>query len=973
MAQTVKELNFYLHTHWDREWYLPYETFRTQLVTVVRSVLDLIESGAIPNFLLDGQSLALEDAAEIDPTIKERLSKQMAGGKLGAGPWMVLADQMLVGGESLIRNLKIGISACEKFGPPTRIGYCPDTFGHSQDLPRILNGFGIKNAFVWRGVPGGLNNTIFQWLSPDGSQVNAYHLCFGYYQTMFHGPGPVDVNKLAERLSLWTDLKGPKLVPVGGDHLLPPAHFSRSLKEAEAELSSKGVQVKFLALPLCEFAAEVEKAENLPRVKGELRDNACASQFERAYMLQGVLSSRLYLKRANRIQEHRLASLIEPLLTLISLRGSLAYPNWELEHAWRLLIANHPHDSICGCSVDQVHDEMVIRTNRFHQALDAVEKKAAQAVFTGLKTTQIARFSRALNMVADPQLNPSFLLACNLSQDEVSQPVRFQWAEEMAARETEKSEAASPSMQIRSSPALAVAGLAAAKDAGPRILDQPSLALSETLQIVSMREESQVFTAVGEEPVEKRIKLYDGWVWIDKLPPFSMRTADWKAIGCGGNGKGEKSPPAPVSLEPRAVSNGLLRLEITDTGSLIVEANPSDSDSNSSSLVGKPIRYELSHSFRDVADAGDTYNHDPIVADVPVISNVLTVSQRQRGPLVGSLSVTYELEIPLRVIEMESEDAIPFEKPGVPERAVKYVRSVELVKHEVTTEILLKKGIPIVFFETKWNNRAEDHRLEVVFTTDKKVEKTLSENHFSVVERTHKGEPDALPVPAGHEASLDRFPCQRFFLAENQAFFNQGLPEYGTQENSVSITLLRAVSKLSRPRLRTRGGGAGPSLSTPGANSLGENVVNYGWAPLGVFSNHSKYLKGDSKAQTDDRAHLPEAYALADQYEGTTWLLLSGGDQADSTAPLITLDNHAVRVRSMHMDQSGKSVLVRLLNVTSDSQSVHCSIDAMIAGGSLTRLDGMLVSKLVLESAKGRKITKLTLSQNELTTLKLDL
>ncbi len=953
MAQKDNELNFYLHTHWDREWYLPYETFRTQLVTVVRSVLDLIESGSIPNFLLDGQSLALDDAAEIDPTIKERLSKQMESGKLGAGPWMVLADQMLVGGESLIRNLKIGMSACERFGPPVHVGYCPDTFGHSQDLPRILNGFGIKNAFVWRGVPGGLNNTVFEWSSPDGSQVNAYHLCFGYYQTMFHGQ--VDAAKLADRLALWVNLPRPKLVPVGGDHLLPPAQFSKAIKDAEAEFSKRGVKVKFLTLPLADFAREVEKpGKDLPKVKGELRDNAFASQFERAYMLQGVLSSRLYLKRANRMQEHRLSSIIEPLLTLISLRGASAYPNWELEHAWKLLIANHPHDSICGCSVDQVHEEMVIRTNRFHQALDAVEKKAAQAVYTGVEKNQIARFSRALNMVADPQLNPSRLLAYNLSQDEVSAPVRFQWAEEMLARASEKAEAASASMQIRSSPALAVAGLTAAKDPGPLMLEKHLLALSETLQIVSMREESQVFTAVGEEPVEKRIKLYDGWVWIDKLPPFSMRKADWKAIGSGGNGKGGKAPAHPVTLEPRAVENGLLRLEVTDAGNLVVEAIPSQ---------GNPIRYELGHSFRDVADAGDTYNHDPIVADLPVVSQVLTVSQRQRGPLVGSLSVTYELEIPLRVIEMESEDAIPFEKPGVPERAVKYVRSVELVKHEVTTEILLKKGIPIVFFETKWNNRSEDHRLEVVFSTSKKVEKTLSENHFSVVKRKHTSLSDALPVAAGHEAALDRFPCQRFFLAEKQAFFNQGLPEYGTQDNSVSITVLRAVSKLSRPRLRTRGGGAGPSLATPGANSLGDNIVNYGWAPLGVFK----------EPQTSDHDHLSEAYELADQYEGTTWLLLSGGEKTDATAPFLTLNNNAVRVRSMHMDQSGNAVLVRLLNVTNETQPVTLSLDSAVKGGSLTRLDGKPVSTLEFAEKKDRKETKLSLSQNQLTTLKLDL
>jgi alpha-mannosidase/mannosylglycerate hydrolase len=966
MAQTDKELNFYLHTHWDREWYLPFETFRTQLVTVVRRVLDLIESGAIPNFLLDGQSLALEDAAEIDPTLKARLAKQMEGGKLGAGPWMVLADQMLVGGESLIRNLKIGMSACKQFGPPVPVGYCPDTFGHSQDLPRILNGFGIKNAFVWRGVPGGLNNTVFEWQSPDGSHVNAYHLCFGYYQTMFHGE--VDIAKLAERLELWANLEGPKLVPVGGDHLLPPAGFSKAIKDVEKQLTTRGIKLNFLTPPLSEFAASIEKFADLPKVKGELRDNAFASQFERAYMLQGVLSSRLYLKRANRIQEHRLASIIEPLLTLISLRGSLPYPNWELEHAWKLLIANHPHDSICGCSVDQVHDEMVIRTNRFHQALDAVEKKAAQAVYKGVGKNEIARFSRALNMVADPKLSPTRLLAYNLSQDEVSAPVRFQWAEEVLSPETEKAEAASASMQIRSSPALAVAGLTAAKDSGPLMLGKNSVALSETLQIVSMREESQVFTAVGEEPVEKRIKLYDGWVWIDKLPPFSMQTSDWGAIGDGGNGKSGKSSAAPVILEPRGVSNGLLRLEITDAGSLVVEATPP---------TGSPIRYELGHSFRDVADAGDTYNHDPIVADVPVISRVLTVSQRQRGPLVGSLSVTYELEIPLRVIEMESEDAIPFEKPGVPERAVKYVRSVELIKHEVTTEILLKKGIPIVFFETKWNNRAEDHRLEVVFSTSKKVEKTLSENHFSVVKRKHTGSPEALPVAAGHEAALDRFPCQRFFLAEKQAFFNQGLPEYGTHDKSVSITVLRAVSKLSRPRLRTRGGGAGPSLATPGANSLGENIVNYGWAPLGVFS--------ETKATDHDQ--LSEAYALADQYEGMTWLLLTGSDSenavvgeskdsrdsTEATSPFLRLDNNAVRVRSMHMDQSGKSVFVRLLNVTNEPQALNCSVAASVKAGSLTRLDGMDILKMEFIDKSERKEAQITLSQNELTTLKLDL
>lgn len=907
MTTKSSELNIYLHTHWDREWYLPYETFRTQLVTVVRNVLDLIDQGDIPNFLLDGQSLAITDVVEVDPTLGKRLSAHMKSGKLGAGPWMVLADQMLVSGESLIRNLKIGLDACERYGPASRVGYCPDTFGHTQDLPRILNGFGIKNAFVWRGVPGDLDNTVFAWQSPDGSSVNAYHLSFGYYQTNFHGD--FNAGQFADKLSAWTDLNGPKLLPVGGDHLLPPKHFLATLAELEKELHSRGVKINFHTIPLATFARQIETAGNggaLPVLRGELRDNRDAARFERAYMLQGVLSSRLYLKRANRIQEHRLSSVIEPLMTLASLSGAIQYPNWEIEHAWKLLIENHPHDSICGCSVDEVHDEMVIRTNRFHQALDAIEKKAAGALFAD--QNKIATFARALNMVTNPSLDPENLLAFNLTQDEISTPVRFQWAEEM-------------------------------HDAKPFV--------SDAVQIVSMREEPQVFTAVGEEPLPKSIKIYDGWVWVDKLKPLSITDMQWRSTAI------DKSV-SDVILAPRSIDNGLLRLEISEAGELIVEAKTTS---------GKSTPYKLGHAFRDIADAGDTYNHDPIISDTPVVSRVLAVSHRQMGPLVGSLSVTYELDIPLRVIAMESEEAIPFEKPGVPERAVKYVRSSEIVKHEVTTEISLKRGMPIVYFESKWKNKSEDHLLEIVFSTGKKISKTISENHFSVVERLHNDVQVVLPVAAGHEAPLDRYPCQRFFIASDQIFFNLGMPEYAVEGENVSLTALRAVSVLNRARLRTRGGGAGPSLATPAANCLGENIVSYGWAPSGV-------LEG-----VDDI--LSEAYSLADQFENNIWLLLTDaprikneGEIAEKS--LVEIDNPSVRVRSLHMSGDGNSVILRLLNVTAKEQNVSMKISKKFRRAFKTRLDGEKLSDLNIMDAINEPFLKLTLSENELATLKLD-
>ncbi|MBC7999085.1 MAG: hypothetical protein IAF58_14140, partial [Leptolyngbya sp.] len=456
-----------------------------------------------------------------------------------------------------------------------------------------------------------------------------------------------------------------------------------------------------------------------------------------------------------------------------------------------------------------------------------------------------------------------------------------------------------------------------------------------------------IATAVGEEPLPKSIKLYDGWVWLDKLKPFSATNHPWRS-------NESLEPSDGVTLKPRSVDNGLLRIEINESGDLTVEAK---------SKSGNEVLYNLGHSFRDVADAGDTYNHDPIINDTPLVSRVLAVSHRQMGPLVGSLSVTYEIDIPLRVIAMESEDAIPFEKPGVPERAVKYVRSSEIIKHEITTEITLKRGVPIVHFESKWKNKSEDHLLEVVFSTGKKVAQTISENHFSVVERDHAAEAAVLPVAAGHEARLDRFPCQRFFIAHGQIFFNQGMPEYAVDGDNVSITALRAVSYLNRARLRTRGGGAGPSLATPGANSFGDNIVSYGWAPAGVFEEGVDLLN--------------EAYALADRFEGNVWLLLSDaarnveGGKSNATS-FLHLDNGAVRVRSLYMNQDGKSVILRLLNVTADPQELTLKLSGIFDRATRIRLDGVKLYELMISMTDSESSVKFALSGNELATLKLE-
>ncbi|HEY9784238.1 MAG TPA: glycoside hydrolase family 38 C-terminal domain-containing protein, partial [Candidatus Obscuribacterales bacterium] len=916
-----RELCLYLHTHWDREWYLPYETFRTQLVSVVRQVLDELESGDLPSFLLDGQSLILEDVTEVDPSLARRIKSAMASGKLSAGPWYVLADQMLVGGESLIRNLQIGLEVASAYGAPCMVGYCPDTFGHSYDLPRLLQGFGIQTAFAWRGVPDLKAGPLFFWQSADGSKVLAYHLHRGYYQTLFHSLHSPE--EIAQRLSPWLEIKTDVLVPVGADHIAPPVRFARVLSETEQALrSSAEKEVVLSVLPLETFAdrlvKSVHKSRAIAIVDGELRDNAATLKYERAYMLQGVLSSRLYLKRANREQELRITRLIEPLLTTLGITGVNDYPLAELRHAWKLLLQNHPHDSICGCSVDEVHLEMVTRTKRFHHVLDAVEKEAAEAIAASGEGVPV-RFARGENMVADPAAALDRLNVFNLSRDYLNEPVRFQWAVEPGEEAKHLKE----------------------------LLEEASIQLSRHLS------ESYIFTATGEEPVERKVAMFEGWVWADRIPPFAAMGIDWNGSAAK-NAKWEMLSHG-VETAARKIQNQFMQVEIEQSGDLSV---------NWLGAEGKGRKFNLKHFFRDVADAGDTYNFDPVAGDIAVVSQLAGVKEGQKGPLVGSLLLQYEIAIPESAVElppMEEASATPKVKP--PSAPGEYKRSKHLKKHLITTEIILKKGVPILFFETAWDNQSRDHRLEVVFDTGQAVDETVSENHFSVVRRAATNRENSLPVELGHEAPIDRFPCQRFFITNDQLFLNKGLPEYGVNGSEVCLTVLRAVSRLSRPRLRSRGGGAGPSLSTPGANCLGKNFATYGWAPLSYATSY-----GTSAATTDDDKQVIAAYQLSEQFEGRAWMVLGRGLAAQEGQSLLHLSNDAIRISALYQSQKQK-VVVRLLNVTGVRQECSMTIGFEAAKAFKCRLDGNVIAELAPRPASQYM---LDFKPYELTTLIFD-
>src|SRR4051812_31171198 len=153
------------HTHWDREWYHPAERFRQRLIVLIDELIDDPPS-ADESFLLDGQTVVLDDYLDVRPDRRDELRSLLRSGRLEAGPWFVLADELIPSGEALVRNLLAGRRALARFGTPAPpVLYCPDSFGHPAVLPSIAAGFGLSLIVLWRGYGGG----DARW--PDGDTV----------------------------------------------------------------------------------------------------------------------------------------------------------------------------------------------------------------------------------------------------------------------------------------------------------------------------------------------------------------------------------------------------------------------------------------------------------------------------------------------------------------------------------------------------------------------------------------------------------------------------------------------------------------------------------------------------------------------------------------------------------------------------------------------------------------------------------
>jgi alpha-mannosidase len=766
------------HTHWDREWYLSYEQFRLRLVGLVDRLLDLMETRPdYEYFHLDGQTIVLEDYLELRPHQEPRLRKLIEEGRVLIGPWYDMPDEFLVSGESLVRNLARGHRIANRFGGPMPVGYLPDLFGHVGQMPQILRQFGLDNTILWRGFGGRMAE--YWWDAPDGSRVLMMHLPpEGYCNaTRVHFKPELMLERATKAINFEAarTAVGEVLLMNGVDHVEPHPIIPELARQLSATL---GANVKHSTLPA--YVASVKEAvydgagRTLEVVKGELRSGE-----EYANLLPGVLSARVYIKQANARVQTLLEKRAEPLASFAWLLGA-RYPAEELQYAWKTLLQNHPHDSICGCSVDAVHEENMVRFARAEQVARGLADQAADVIARGVPAAP----EGALRLVA---INTTGQPFTGIIETTIDLPY----------------ESDEPKRHV-----------------DPEALDAPVRfwpADASVTSVVSDDRKAVPFQLLGEEYVTSFVmsRYETPWAlrarrlrlaWQGRVPACGYATFDL-AVG-----------DAPSALQKprvgeRSAENPFVRLSINDDGTVDVVDRRTGT------------RYPRCAEFEDVADVGDEYNYSPPASDRRVTSADATdvrIARVQAGPARTVFRVDAVLPLPLSATNDRSG------------------RSGETVPNAVTLFVTVDADSPRVGFDVTVNNQSRDHRLRLLFPVGADVIADVrAETAFGVVQR-----PARRPVPTEirNEVPVSYAPTISFTEAGGERsgaiVFGEGLMEYealpgdnGTGPR-LGLTLLRCVGYLSREDLVTRPSGhAGPGLATPGAQCPGVHRFRTAFEP----------------------------------------------------------------------------------------------------------------------------------------------
>jgi mannosylglycerate hydrolase len=931
------------HTHWDREWYATFQQFRVRLVHVMDALLELLgRDPSFTHFNLDGQTVVLQDYLEIRPEKREALKKYVQERRLGVGPWFVLPDEFLVSGEALIRNLLLGHRLAKEFGHVQKVGYIPDTFGHISQLPQILQGFDIPFAMHFRGLDEGDFKSELWWQSPDGSRVLLRHLPtdMGYGNASALG---LSVPEAASDLLAVAQYETQRaassvLLALNGiDHLPARQDLPEILKSANKQA---GGNYLFRQGSLEEYFSALSatlKGVQLQTVHGELRD-ASRTPGRDNRLVPHVLSARIYNKMQNERAQNLLECWAEPWSAFAWLDEE-EYPAAFLWKAWEWLLQNHPHDSIGGCSIDEVHAQMETRFAWASEIAEEIlgerfEMLSRKINLSGLKDDEAALV--VFNTLPWPR-EEAICVDIDFWDAFLDQVAMLHWKPLKPESEMPSTTGAPERYQrrIRSQwwddrPPL--------PDPTFRGLRLRPLDGGESINIqMESINRSHLLRRLISGPASERSAMRVRASFVANLPACGYQVY---AVAPATN------PNRPVTIVPPAnlMENEYLRVLISMNGTFTI----------TDKLTGQ-VYHDLGY-FEDGGDCGDGYNYSAPLEER--IENTLglkaCISRIGEGPIIQRYQVEYDWSLPGEL------------------DASRHKRSQERVPCPLSVTASLAEGSKSLELQVTFDNRVCDHRLRMIFPSDVKTDVSHASAQFDVVRHPVRVTP--VPANAWVEDAPTTFPQKEWMdVSDGErglCLINRGLPEYevlDTERREIAITLLRAVGFLGAGSgLMSAAAAAGPHIPTPQAQI--QRRLTYS---LAVLPHRGIWQSEEVWRQAMEHANPPRGYTTGMVKNKTA---LSLGKEHERRSFLAIEGRNAV-LSSLKKSEQGEALILRLYNPSESPTTATISLSFALNRVQLVGLDEETLTLADTASSPvfdERNRVRISLPAGKIITLRMD-
>lgn len=784
-----KKVYIISHSHWDREWYMAYEQHHMRLVELMDDLLELFETDPDFNsFHLDGQTIILDDYLQVRPEKREAIQQAIDAGKLRIGPFYILQDDFLISSESNVRNMLIGMEESRKWGTPVMLGYFPDTFGNMGQTPQMMKQVGLEAAAFGRGVkPIGFDNQVLEaenyssqysemwWKGPDQTEI------FGLLFANWYSNGNEIPAEKEAAIRFWDQKLADAEQYASTNHLLmmngvDHQPVQKDITKAIRLANELYPEYEFIHSNFTDYLATVQ--QDLPQDLGAVEGELTSQETDGWYTLANTASARVYLKQWNTKVQRQLENVTEPLATM-AYEVTGKYPHDQLDYAWKTLMQNHPHDSICGCSVDSVHREMIPRFEKANEVGRFLAQEALDQLATAIDTSGFSKESYPFVVfnTAGMTKTGSAVITLELERKRFAEGIPEELYQELA--------------------------------------EQPKkyyhVETSDKKQIPALVSEEVVSFGYDLPKDRFRVPYMARYVTIE-LPIDEMPAFSWETFALV-EGVADEKQESMITQAGSCIENQFVHVSIEQNGTL--------------TLLDKTTGQEFEEllTFEDVGDIGNEYifkqpeNEKAILSKDQPTSTVEIIKDTSE---IAQIKLTQTIDIPISAdarLEKEQQMVREF-------RFRQAQRAKETKPLTITTLITLRAESKKIDFKTTIDNQMKDHRLRVLFPTKLHVEQHEADSIFEVVARPNQVSASwENPTNPQHQHAFVQLGDE----SQGITIGNFGLNEYEILDGkTIAVTLLRCVGEM----------GDWGYFPTPEAQCLGVHQFDYS---LEVHSGKDKF------------------------------------------------------------------------------------------------------------------------------------